>query len=119
MKVLWEQGWINEGHIEKCTLDVATDNDGEIVEGAENCWSLKYLKMASSCLDLGEEMTALQATRWTRTWCLCTCHSKVASMPNWPAKEFNVVGECPRACTIECPWMRKGHNIFQQEGISS
>lgn len=58
MQVLWEQGWINEeGHIEKCTLDVAKDNDGDIVEGAENCWSLKYLMMAS-CLDLGEEMTA-------------------------------------------------------------
>lgn len=58
MQVLWEQGWINEGHIEKCTFDIAKDNDGDIVEGAEDCWSLKYLM--ASCPDLGEEMTALQ-----------------------------------------------------------
>ena len=57
MQVLWERGWIDENQIEKYTMDLAKDDDGEVLEGAEN-WSLKYLM--ASCLDFAEEMTALQ-----------------------------------------------------------
>ncbi|KAI2500758.1 hypothetical protein MHU86_13737 [Fragilaria crotonensis] len=58
MQVLWERGWIDEGNIDKYTMDIAKDkNDGEDMEDAEN-WSLKYLM--ASCLDFAEEMTALQ-----------------------------------------------------------
>jgi hypothetical protein len=38
-------------------MDPATDDDGEVLEGAED-WSLKCLM--ASCLDFAEEMTALQ-----------------------------------------------------------
>jgi hypothetical protein len=57
LQVLWERGWIDEGQIEKYTMDIAKDDDGEALEGAEN-WSLKYLM--ATCLDFAEEMTALQ-----------------------------------------------------------
>jgi hypothetical protein len=57
MQVLWERGWIDEDHIEKYTMDLAKDDDGEVLEGNEN-WGLKYLM--ASCLDFAEEMTALQ-----------------------------------------------------------
>jgi hypothetical protein len=57
MQVLWERGWIDENNIHKYTMDIAKDDDGDDLEGAEN-WSLKYLM--ASCLDFAEEMTALQ-----------------------------------------------------------
>ncbi|KAI2505382.1 hypothetical protein MHU86_9088 [Fragilaria crotonensis] len=57
LQVLWERGWIDEAQHDKYTMDVATDGDGEALEGAQD-WSLKYLM--ASCLDFGEEMTALQ-----------------------------------------------------------
>lgn len=38
-------------------MDPATDDDGEVLEGAEE-WSLRVLM--ASCLDFAEEMTALQ-----------------------------------------------------------
>jgi hypothetical protein len=38
-------------------MDPATDDDGEILEGAES-WSLKFLM--ACCLDFAKEMTALQ-----------------------------------------------------------
>jgi hypothetical protein len=57
LQVLWERGWIDEQQIDKYTVDIAKDNDGQVVDGAEN-WSLKYLM--ASCLDFAEEMTALQ-----------------------------------------------------------
>ena len=57
LQVLWERGWIDEGQLEKYTMDPATDDDGEVLEGAED-WSLTCLM--ASCLDFAEEMTALQ-----------------------------------------------------------
>ena len=57
MQVLWERGWIDEGNLEKYTMDPAADADGEILEGAEE-WSLRVLM--ASCLDFAEEVTALQ-----------------------------------------------------------
>ena len=57
LQVLWERGWIDESHLEKYTMDAATDGDGEVLEGAED-WSLKCLM--ASCLDFAEELTALQ-----------------------------------------------------------
>jgi hypothetical protein len=57
LQVLWERGWVDEGQIERYTVDLAKDDDGEVLEGAEN-WSLKYLM--ASCLDFTEEVTALQ-----------------------------------------------------------
>jgi hypothetical protein len=57
LQVLWERGWIDEGQLEKYTMEPATDDDGEVLEGAED-WSLKCLM--ASCLDFAEEMTALQ-----------------------------------------------------------
>ena len=57
LQVLWERGWIDEAQLDKYTVDVATDGDGEALEGAED-WSLKCLM--ASCLDFAEEMTALQ-----------------------------------------------------------
>jgi hypothetical protein len=57
LQVLWERGWIDEGQLEKYTMDPATDDDGEVLEGAED-WSLRCLM--ASCLDFAEEMTALQ-----------------------------------------------------------
>jgi len=57
LQVLWERGWIDEGQLEKYTMDPATDDDGEVLEGAED-WSLKCLM--ASCLDFAQELTALQ-----------------------------------------------------------
>ena len=57
LQVLWERGWIDEDQLEKYTMDPATDDDGEVLEGAED-WSLKCLM--ASCLDFAQEMTALQ-----------------------------------------------------------
>jgi hypothetical protein len=57
LQVLWERGWIDKGQLEKYTMDPATDDDGEVLEGAED-WSLKCLM--ASCLDFAQEMTALQ-----------------------------------------------------------
>ncbi|KAI2509704.1 hypothetical protein MHU86_4686 [Fragilaria crotonensis] len=57
LQVLWERGWIDEGNLEKYTMDPATDADGEVLEGAEE-WSLRVLM--ASCLDFAEEVTALQ-----------------------------------------------------------
>ena len=57
LQVLWERGWIDQGQLEKYTMDPATDDDGKVLEGAED-WSLRCLM--ASCLDFAEEMTALQ-----------------------------------------------------------
>jgi hypothetical protein len=57
MQVMREQGWIDENNIDKYSMDIAKDNDGEDIEGAKN-WSFKCLM--ASCLDFAEEMTALQ-----------------------------------------------------------
>ncbi len=57
LQVLWERGWIDKGHIEKYSIDLVKDNDGAVLEGAEN-WSLKYLM--ALCLNFAKEMTALQ-----------------------------------------------------------
>jgi hypothetical protein len=57
LQVLWERGWIDESQIEKYTMDLSKDDDGEVLEGAE-IWSLKW--MMASCLDFAEELTALQ-----------------------------------------------------------
>jgi hypothetical protein len=57
LQVLWERGWIDEGRLDRYTMDPATDEDGEVLEGAED-WSLRCLM--ASCLDFAEEMTALQ-----------------------------------------------------------
>ncbi|KAI2492116.1 hypothetical protein MHU86_22452 [Fragilaria crotonensis] len=57
LQVLWERGWIDEGQLERYTMDPTTDDDGEVLEGAEE-WSLRVLM--ASCLDFAEEMTALQ-----------------------------------------------------------
>jgi hypothetical protein len=57
LQVLWERGWIDEGQLERYTIDIADDNDGKVLEGAES-WSLKYLM--ASCLDFAEELTAIQ-----------------------------------------------------------
>ena len=57
LQVLWERGWIDEANLEKYTMDPATDDDGEVLEGAEE-WSLRVLM--ASCLDFVEEMTAFQ-----------------------------------------------------------
>lgn len=57
LQVLWERGWIDEGNLEKYTMEPATDADGEVLEGAEE-WSLRVLM--ASCLDFAEEVTALQ-----------------------------------------------------------
>jgi hypothetical protein len=57
LQVLWERGWIDEGNLERYTVDPATDANGEAIDGAEE-WSLRVLM--ASCLDFAEEMTALQ-----------------------------------------------------------
>lgn len=57
LQVLWERGWIDEGNLERYTVDPATDANGEVLDGAEE-WSLRVLM--ASCLDFAEEMTALQ-----------------------------------------------------------
>jgi hypothetical protein len=57
LQVLCERGWIDEGQLEKYTMEPAMDDNGAVLEGAED-WSLKCLM--ASCLDFAEEMTALQ-----------------------------------------------------------
>jgi hypothetical protein len=57
LQVLWERGWIDEQQADEYTVNVAKDNDGQVVDGAKN-WILKYLM--ASCLEIAEEMTALQ-----------------------------------------------------------
>ncbi|KAI2493326.1 hypothetical protein MHU86_14262 [Fragilaria crotonensis] len=87
MQVLWERGWIDEGNIDKYTMDIAKDkNDGEDMEDAEN-WSLKYLM--ASCLDFAEEMTALQHVGHALGVSVLITQS---STPKWPARELNTVG---------------------------
>jgi hypothetical protein len=53
----WERGWVDEGQLQKYTMAPATDDDGNVLDGAEE-WSLRVLM--ASCLDFAEEMTALQ-----------------------------------------------------------
>ena len=53
LQVLWERGWIDGSNFEKYKMDLEKDDDGEVVEGAEN-WSSNYLM--ASCLDFAEEM---------------------------------------------------------------
>ena len=48
MQVLWERGWIDEGQFHKHTMVPATDDDGQVLDGAEE-WSLRVLM--ASCLD--------------------------------------------------------------------
>jgi hypothetical protein len=57
LQVLWERGWIDEAQPDKYTIDVATNDDGKVFEGAED-GSLKCLMV--SCLNFAKEMTALQ-----------------------------------------------------------
>ncbi len=57
LQVLWERGWIDEAQRDTYTMDVATDGDSEVLEGAED-WSLKCL--VASWLHFAKEMTALQ-----------------------------------------------------------
>lgn len=57
MQVLWERGLIDESNLDKYTMEIAKDDNGENLDGAE-CWSLKYLM--ASCLDFAGELTALQ-----------------------------------------------------------
>ena len=57
LQVLWERGWIDDGKLDKYTMDPSTDADGEIIEGAEE-WSFRILM--ASCLDFAQELTALQ-----------------------------------------------------------
>ena len=54
LQVLWERGWIDESNFEKYKMDLEKDDDGEVVEGAEN-WSSNYLM--ASCLDFAEDPT--------------------------------------------------------------
>ncbi|KAI2493516.1 hypothetical protein MHU86_21027 [Fragilaria crotonensis] len=110
MQVLWERGWIDEGNIDKYTMDIAKDkNDGEDMEDAEN-WSLKYLM--ASCLDFAEEMTALQHG-----------HALGVSVLITPKFHAEMAGEgieyswgCRRVSTAKCHWILKGKDIFQ--GVS-
>jgi hypothetical protein len=55
LHVLWKRGWIDEAQLDKYTIEVATDGDGKVLDGAE-VWSLKCLALTL----LAEEMTALQ-----------------------------------------------------------
>jgi hypothetical protein len=32
LQVPWERGWIDEGQLEKYTMDTATNNDGKVLE---------------------------------------------------------------------------------------
>jgi hypothetical protein len=57
LQVLWERGWIDVSQLDRYTIEAATDENGQVLEGAEE-WSLKCLM--ASCLDFAEEMTALQ-----------------------------------------------------------
>ena len=57
LHTLWERGWIDESNLDKYTMEIAKDENGDNVEGSEQ-WSLKYLM--ASCQDFAEELTALQ-----------------------------------------------------------
>ena len=57
LQVLWERGWIDVSQLDRYTIEAATDENGQVLEGAEE-WSLKCLM--ASCLDFAEELTALQ-----------------------------------------------------------
>jgi hypothetical protein len=57
LQVLWERGWIDVSQLDRYSMEPATDENGQVLEGAEE-WSLKCLM--ASCLDFAEELTALQ-----------------------------------------------------------
>jgi hypothetical protein len=38
LQVLWDRGWIDEGQLQKYTMVPATDDDGQVLDGAEE-WS--------------------------------------------------------------------------------
>jgi hypothetical protein len=57
LQVLWERGWIDHDHYDRYRMDPATNEDGEVLEGAEYM-SLQCLM--ACCLDFAEERTALQ-----------------------------------------------------------
>lgn len=57
LQVLWERGWINEANLDKYTMEIAKDDNGDNLQGSES-WSLKFLM--ASCLDFAGELTALQ-----------------------------------------------------------
>jgi hypothetical protein len=61
-QVLWEGGWIDEGWLEKYTMDPATEGDGEVLEGTED-WSLKCF-MASCLQDFAEQGNDSVPTCW-------------------------------------------------------
>ena len=94
LQVLWEQGWINEGQLERYTIDEAKDSNGEVLEDAGS-WSLKYLM--ASCLNFAEETTALQHVV-----------GKELFMRKWLAKELSTVGEWLRAFIVASHWNPKG-----------
>ena len=35
LHVLWKRGWIDEAQLDKYTIEVATDGDGKVLDGAE------------------------------------------------------------------------------------
>jgi hypothetical protein len=51
------EGWIDQDHHDRYTMDPAMNEDSEVLEGAEYM-SLKCLM--ASCLDFAKERTALQ-----------------------------------------------------------
>jgi hypothetical protein len=57
LHTLWERGWIDESNLDKYTMEISKDENGDNIEGSEQ-WSLKYLM--ASCQDFAEELTALQ-----------------------------------------------------------
>jgi hypothetical protein len=57
IQVLWERGWIDHDHYDRYTMDPATNEDEEVLEGAE---SMSLKRLMASCLDFAEERTALQ-----------------------------------------------------------
>jgi hypothetical protein len=57
LHTLWERGWIDANNLDKYTIEIAKDENGDIVEGGEQ-WSLKYLM--ATCQDFAGELTALQ-----------------------------------------------------------
>ena len=58
MQVLWERRWIDEGNLDKYTMEPASNAEGEVLEGAEE---LSLQVLMASCLDFAEEVTtALQ-----------------------------------------------------------
>ena len=38
LQVLRERGWIDEGQLQKCTMIPATNDDGQVLDGAEERW---------------------------------------------------------------------------------